>query len=49
MTGVPALPGRDIAIDVLEQMVQDTYVNVEGVSRVLFDMTAKPPGTTEWE
>lgn len=23
--------------------------NVPGISRVLYDLTPKPPGTTEWE
>ena len=33
---------------VLDEMV--TNMNkVQGISRVLYDMTAKPPGTTEWE
>jgi len=24
-------------------------LTVPGISRVLYDLTAKPPGTTEWE
>lgn len=24
-------------------------MKVEGISRVLYDLTPKPPGTTEWE
>ncbi|XP_067946997.1 GMP synthase [glutamine-hydrolyzing]-like [Watersipora subatra] len=48
MTGVPALPGKQLALDVISSMVKKMQ-SVAGVSRVLYDMTAKPPGTTEWE
>ena len=33
---------------VLSEMVENLR-DVQGISRVLFDLTAKPPGTTEWE
>ncbi|KAK2711224.1 hypothetical protein QYM36_012414 [Artemia franciscana] len=48
MTGVPAIPGKDLPLEVVNQMVAE-IANVRGVSRVLYDLTAKPPGTTEWE
>lgn len=48
MTGVPAVPGIDIEEEVVQQMV-DRVEQVPGISRVLYDLTAKPPGTTEWE
>lgn len=48
MTGVPAEPGKQLPVEVLEQMVS-AVLEVPGISRVLYDLTAKPPGTTEWE
>lgn len=33
---------------VLKEMVESLQ-DVQGISRVLYDLTAKPPGTTEWE
>ncbi|CAH1112305.1 unnamed protein product [Psylliodes chrysocephalus] len=48
MTGVPALPGKQVPIDVVQKMVQEV-VQLPGISRVLYDLTPKPPGTTEWE
>ena len=33
---------------VVEKMVE-VVLGVPGISRVLYDMTAKPPATTEWE
>lgn len=49
MTGVPAVPKIDIAQSVVLKMVKDIEDKVVGVSRVLYDLTSKPPGTTEWE
>lgn len=48
MTGVPAVPGKDISFEVVSKMVAE-MLTVYGISRVLFDLTSKPPGTTEWE
>lgn len=48
MTGVPAYPGKDFPLEVLNMMCQNVE-RVQGVCRVLYDLTGKPPGTTEWE
>merc|ERR1712048_509725 len=49
MTGVPACPGTDLMpMSVLEEMVAGIS-KVEGISRVVYDLTSKPPGTTELE
>ncbi|XP_020626261.1 GMP synthase [glutamine-hydrolyzing]-like [Orbicella faveolata] len=48
MTGIPATPGKQIPIEVLTEMVA-SLKEVQGISRVLYDLTSKPPGTTEWE
>ncbi|EDV31028.2 uncharacterized protein Dana_GF15152 [Drosophila ananassae] len=49
MTGVPAEPGSaQLPLQVLNQIVRDIS-KLDGISRVLYDLTAKPPGTTEWE
>ncbi|GMT15158.1 hypothetical protein PFISCL1PPCAC_6455 [Pristionchus fissidentatus] len=50
MTGTAALPGRDIPEEMVHKMVDRIRTaNPEGTSRVLIDLTSKPPGTTEWE
>jgi len=49
MTGVPAIPGKDLAESTLQRMDERILAEVEGISRVMFDLTGKPPGTTEWE
>lgn len=48
MTGVPAVPGIDIPEPALDEMVA-RLLSVPNVARVAYDLTAKPPGTTEWE
>ncbi|KDR20132.1 GMP synthase [glutamine-hydrolyzing] isoform X2 [Zootermopsis nevadensis] len=48
MTGMPAIPGQELPVDVVQRMVTE-ILTVPGVSRVLYDLTSKPPGTTEWE
>eukprot|EP00750_Incisomonas_marina_P002331 INCI12220.1.p1 GENE.INCI12220.1~~INCI12220.1.p1 ORF type:complete len:115 (+),score=3.31 INCI12220.1:49-393(+) len=49
MTGVPAIPGADIPEAVLVSMVDQILREVPGVARVCYDLTSKPPATTEWE
>lgn len=49
MTGVPAIPGQQMPVQALDQMVAQIQEQVIGVARVMYDLTAKPPGTTEWE
>lgn len=48
MTGEFAVPGKDIPLEVVNKMVAEIMA-VDGVTRVLYDITSKPPGTTEWE
>ena len=48
MTGDIALPGRDLPIDVVHEMV-DEILKDKSIARVVYDLTSKPPGTTEWE
>ena len=48
MTGVAAKPGKDISEELVFEMVHELE-KVPGISRVLYDLTSKPPGTTEWE
>lgn len=38
-----------IPYDVLEKVSDRIAVEVEGVTRVVYDITKKPPGTIEWE
>eukprot|EP00457_Paulinella_chromatophora_P003412 gb/GEZN01003419.1/.p1 GENE.gb/GEZN01003419.1/~~gb/GEZN01003419.1/.p1 ORF type:complete len:655 (-),score=122.11 gb/GEZN01003419.1/:143-2107(-) len=50
MTGVAAVPGtKYMPFEPLKEMVRRIKAEVPGISRVLYDLTSKPPGTTEWE
>uniref|UniRef100_A0A8C5NFN5 GMP synthase (glutamine-hydrolyzing) n=1 Tax=Gouania willdenowi TaxID=441366 RepID=A0A8C5NFN5_GOUWI len=48
MTGIPAQPGNHIPEEVVLKMVNEIK-KIPGISRVMYDLTSKPPGTTEWE
>ncbi|XP_078064352.1 GMP synthase [glutamine-hydrolyzing] isoform X2 [Mustelus asterias] len=48
MTGIPATPGSHIPEEVVLKMVREIK-KIPGISRVMYDLTSKPPGTTEWE
>lgn len=49
MTGVPAVPDRDVPLAALEAIVDAVTTRTPRLSRILYDLTSKPPGTTEWE
>lgn len=49
MTGKPAVPGEDIPLEVLGTVVQRLLTEVPGITQVLYDLSSKPPATTEWE
>jgi GMP synthase (glutamine-hydrolysing) len=49
MTGDAAKPGKDFPEVALIEMVDKILEDVPGISRVVLDLTSKPPGTTEWE
>uniref|UniRef100_F6U2U3 GMP synthase (glutamine-hydrolyzing) n=1 Tax=Ciona intestinalis TaxID=7719 RepID=F6U2U3_CIOIN len=48
MTGLAAYPGTHIPEDAVLE-IATSIKKVPGISRVLYDLTSKPPGTTEWE
>lgn len=49
MTGIPARPGQHIKEELIEELATRIVREVKGISGVAYDLTAKPPGTTEWE
>jgi len=49
MTGRAALPGRDMPVESIMEMERRIRREVPFISRVMIDLTSKPPGTTEWE
>ncbi|KAL9189945.1 hypothetical protein ACHAXT_009620 [Thalassiosira profunda] len=48
MTGDIALPGKELPVDVVHEMVTEIKKD-DSIARVVYDLTSKPPGTTEWE
>ena len=48
MTGLPATPGDDIPTECLDKIIKD-ILDDSAISRVVYDLTPKPPGTVEWE
>ncbi|KAK6735709.1 hypothetical protein RB195_018750 [Necator americanus] len=47
MTGLAAIPGKDIPEKSVLEMAHRITNHVKGTSRVMIDLTSKPPGTTE--
>ncbi|KAK4019633.1 hypothetical protein OUZ56_001647 [Daphnia magna] len=48
MTGLPAIHDTHLPQEVVDKMVE-AVLTVPGIFRVLYDLTAKPSWTTEWE
>ena len=48
MTGTPACPGKDLPLEAVHEIVEGVTA-IEGIARVAFDISPKPPATTEWE
>ena len=48
MTGTPALPGKDVPLAAIDEIVSGVTA-IDGIGRVAFDISPKPPATTEWE
>jgi len=44
MTGRPAVPGETFPHEMIDEMCQTIKTNVPGISRILYDLTSKPPG-----
>ena len=44
MTGRPAVPGETFPLEMLDEMVETIRSQVPGISRILYDLTSKPPG-----
>ncbi|NLY74073.1 MAG: glutamine-hydrolyzing GMP synthase [Firmicutes bacterium] len=49
MTGRPAGIGKDIAKDVLSQLVEEIEKGFPEIDLILYDVTSKPPATVEWQ
>ena len=48
MTGSAAQPGVDICEEAVLEIAEKVLA-LPGVVRFAYDLTSKPPGTTEWE
>lgn len=49
LTGTVATPGGDMTWDILNEMRDTILAKVTWISHVLYDVTGKPPATTEFE
>jgi len=49
MTGRAAIPERELDMDTLNLIAKNVTSRLPEIGRVAYDLTAKPPGTTEWE
>lgn len=49
MTGRPAGIGKDIAKEVLSELVEEIEKGFPEIDLILYDVTSKPPATVEWQ
>jgi len=49
MTGRPAVPPKEIDMATLNNIISEITTKLPQIGRVSYDLTSKPPGTTEWE
>ncbi len=48
MTGTPGIVGKDIPERAIQELT-NRLLNLPSITAVFYDVTGKPPGTTEWE
>ena len=49
MTGRPAIIGKDISHDTINKLVNRIETEFKEIDLIIYDVTAKPPATVEWE
>lgn len=49
MTGRPAIIGKEVQADTLNQLVQQIEDRLPEIDLILYDVTSKPPATVEWQ
>lgn len=49
MTGRAALPGVDLPLTFPQQVADKLFAYSPQIDAVMYDLSSKPPGTTEWE
>jgi GMP synthase (glutamine-hydrolysing) len=49
MTGRPGAIGADIPLELLQSIAQEIREKFEEIDLVMYDVTAKPPATVEWQ
>ena len=49
MTGRPAAIGKDVAKEVLFELVEEIEKGFPEIDLILYDVTSKPPATVEWQ